>query len=60
METPWRLREHWGSSRDDLTLLDEALAIEEAGHFSAAGGETIVDLTSRGLTRDPLALNASR
>ena len=56
MEMLWWLREHWGSSRDDLTLLDEALAIEEAGHFSAAGGETIVDLTSRGLTRDPLAL----
>jgi predicted metal-dependent phosphotriesterase family hydrolase len=37
-------------------LHDEVLAIREVGAFRAAGGTTIVDCTSEGLGRDPLAL----
>jgi len=41
---------------DNWVLNDERLAIEEAREVSLAGGRTIVDLTSRGLKRDPEAL----
>lgn len=37
-------------------LNDEALAIEEVGHFKAAGGSCIVEVTSLGLGRKPAAL----
>ena len=46
------LREYRGNG----LLNDEALAIEEVGAFRDAGGRTIVDCTSEGLGRDPLAL----
>jgi len=38
------------------TLDDEDLAIEELNLFKNAGGRTVVDLTSIGIGRDPLAL----
>lgn len=44
------------NSLDNLTLLDEAVAIQEAGLFRRAGGGTIVDVTTIGIGRDPLAL----
>ncbi len=37
-------------------LLDENMAIEEALRFKYAGGRTLVDVTNRGIARDPLAL----
>src|SRR5689334_10659548 len=41
---------------DNLTLLDERVAVEEAMEFRLAGGGTIADCTTLGLGRDPLAL----
>ena len=41
---------------DNVRLLDEELAIREARIFKAQGGGTIVDVTTDGLGRDPLAL----
>lgn len=40
----------------DGLLLDEDIAIEEAVAFRKAGGNTIVDVTNRGLGRKPLAV----
>lgn len=42
----------------DRRLDDTSFAVEEVGHFRAAGGRTIVEVTSMGLGRDPLALRA--
>jgi predicted metal-dependent phosphotriesterase family hydrolase len=42
--------------RGDGLLNDHALAVEELAAFVAAGGATLVDCTSVGLSRDPLAL----
>jgi len=50
------VRYHWTSSIDNLLLLDEDLAIREAQHLVNAGGSTLVDVTSIGIARDPLAL----
>ena len=41
---------------DNYLLSDEATAIEEALEYKRLGGGTIVDVTSIGLRRDPLAL----
>ncbi len=43
-------------NREVLRLHDERLALEEAQNFALAGGGTIVDVTSRGIGRDPLGL----
>jgi len=40
-------------TRDPLVLDDFPLAVKEAGAFKAAGGATIIDVTSKGLGRDP-------
>ncbi len=48
-------------SYTNLQLLDEDQAIEEVGHFKRVGGGTIVDVTTVGIGRDPIALtNISR
>jgi phosphotriesterase-related protein len=44
------------NSLDNLTLLDEEVAIREAQLFKRAGGGTIVDTTTIGIGRDPEAL----
>lgn len=44
------------SCLDNIQLLDESLAIEEARRFKNEGGGTIVDVTTASLGRDPLAL----
>ena len=41
---------------DNLLTIDEEVAISEARLFKNAGGDTLVDVTSVGLSRDPLAL----
>ena len=56
MENLWWVRHYWNSSIDNLRLLDVDVATEEAGEFYNAGGSTIVDVTSIGIGRDPLAL----
>lgn len=50
------IRQHWTSHRDNLRLVDEALAVEELRRFARAGGDAIVDPTVDGIGRDPLAL----
>lgn len=46
----------WVTGRLDGLLNNEALIIEELAAFTAAGGRSLVDTTSRGLGRDPLAI----
>ena len=50
------VRQHFSSNLDNLQLLDEGVARDEALLFKHAGGQTFVDPTNRGLARDPLAL----
>ena len=50
------LRYHLTANLDNLRLLDEQEAIDEAMLFKKAGGNTIVDLTNIGSGRDPKAL----
>jgi phosphotriesterase-related protein len=50
------VRHHFSSNLDNLQLLDETVARDEALLFKHAGGQTFVDPTNRGLARDPLAL----
>jgi len=49
-------RYHPLENRDNLTLLDEKLAISELMHFRNAGGNSVVDATNIEIHRDPLAL----
>jgi phosphotriesterase-related protein len=46
----------WFSSLDNLSLTDETAAVEEARLFRRDGGQTLVDPTTAGIGRDPLAL----
>jgi phosphotriesterase-related protein len=46
----------WNHHRDSMNLIDERVAIEEATEWQLEGGGTIVDATSLGIGRDPLAL----
>jgi len=50
------VRHNFSSNLDNLQLLDERVARDEALLFKHAGGQTLVDPTNRGLARDPLAL----
>jgi phosphotriesterase-related protein len=50
------LRYHPYQNLDNMRLLDEAEAIDEAMLFQRAGGNTIVDVTTIGIGRDPEAL----
>jgi len=50
------IRFHIFENRDNLILDDEGLIIKEASRFRLAGGKSIVDLTNRGIGRDPHAL----
>ena len=46
----------WSYHRDSMNMLDERIAVEEAMELRLEGGGTIVDATSIGIGRDPLAL----
>jgi phosphotriesterase-related protein len=46
----------WFRNHANLKVLDEQLAIKEALRFRHAGGDSMVDTTSIGIARDPLAL----
>jgi phosphotriesterase-related protein len=61
MKNLGRVRYNPFGSYTNLQLLDEDLAIEEVSHFKRVGGGTIVDVTTVGIGRDPIALsNISR
>lgn len=50
------LRHNQLSSRDNIRLLDEELAVQELMYFKQEGGKTIIELSNVNLLRDPLAL----
>ncbi len=50
------IRYHPGENLDNLQLFDEQEAIDEAMLFRKAGGNTILDVTTIGIGRDPKAL----
>ena len=50
------IRQYWTSNVDNLQLYDEEVAIEEMGRYYRAGGDAIVDATTRWIARDPRAL----
>ena len=51
----WVRYNHY-SNQDNLMLIDEATTIAEAELYKRVGGGTIVDATTIGIGRDPLAL----
>ncbi len=52
----WWLHYHLFVNLDDLLLLDEQEAIDEAMRYKLAGGNSIVEMSNIGLGRDPAAL----
>ena len=50
------IRYNWTSNIDNMEMLNEETAIEEVSFYVRSGGATIVDATSIGIGRDPLAL----
>ena len=56
MENLWWVRRHVCSSRDNVLLQDEQLAIKEASYCRQAGGRTIVDVTTDQFGRNPVGL----
>ena len=61
IENLWWVRHYWNSNIDNLQLTDIELTTREAKEYYDAGGSTIVDVTSIGIGRDPVALfNISR
>ncbi|MDA1189696.1 MAG: phosphotriesterase-related protein [Chloroflexi bacterium] len=56
MENLGWIRYNWTSNKDNMEVLDETTAINEARRYMMAGGGTIVDATTIGIGRDPLAL----
>lgn len=56
LSTLWWHRAHPNSSLPVLRLTDEATAVEELAVFAAAGGGTVVDLTSEQMGRNPAGL----
>jgi phosphotriesterase-related protein len=55
-EITWWLTYHQNSNRDNLVLGDEEVATKEALFYKHAGGRTVVDMTNKSFSRDPLAL----
>jgi phosphotriesterase-related protein len=58
LETLHDVRAHAFSVRDNLVLGDIENAIREMGELRAAGGSTLVEVTSHGIDRDVRALEA--
>lgn len=56
LETLGWLRYHAMENLENLQLLDEELAIKELQRYKWSGGNSLVDVTSIGIARDPLAL----
>ena len=50
------IRTHYFRHHPNLTLDDEELAAHEVRLYKAAGGSTIVDVSTPGIGRDPIAL----
>jgi phosphotriesterase-related protein len=52
LDTLWWVREHPMANRENLAQTDPGLASREVERFKAAGGTTIVEVSSIGLSRD--------
>ena len=50
------IKQFWVCNKENLVLDDPQVAINEVNNFMDAGGNTIVDVTSIGLSRNPSAL----
>ena len=53
VDNRWRIVANCNTNRDNLLLDDPAMIVEELRPFTAAGGRTLVDLTTRGLDPQP-------
>ena len=51
------IRYNWPNNRDNMMMMDEETAIAEALLYKRVGGGTLVDATTIGIGRDPLALS---
>ncbi len=56
LETVGYLKHYGYANRDDAQLLDIQTAIDEIGLYKQHGGSSVVDATSIGIARDPVAL----
>ena len=56
LETVGYLKHYGYANRDDAQLLDIGTAIGEIGLYKQHGGGSVVDATSIGISRDPVAL----
>ena len=56
MDILGNLGKRWWYNQDNNTLLDEGVQTEELRRWFLAGGGSVVDTTSIGIARDPLAL----
>ena len=56
LENLYIVRYNCNDNLDNLRLTDENLAVKEAMRFKLAGGCTIVEMSSIGLSRDPMGL----
>jgi phosphotriesterase-related protein len=56
MENLYWIKTHWINNIDNMQLMDQQLAINEAMFYKRAGGGTIVEVTNIGMSRDPLGL----
>ena len=56
LENLYWVRLNRSNNADNLKLTDEQLVIKEALLYKRAGGDTIVELSIRGMARDPLGL----
>ncbi len=57
MENLGWIRYNWTSNLDNLLLVEEKTALNEAMYYKMEGGSTLVDATTIGIGRDPLALS---
>ncbi|MDA1189218.1 MAG: hypothetical protein O2854_06020 [Chloroflexi bacterium] len=55
MDRLGKIAPRWSYNLDTQQLLDEKLAIEEVLRFKYEGGSSLVEATSMGIARDPLA-----
>ena len=56
MGSLWWVRRHVASNLDNMVFGDEQMAIKEALYYKNAGGNTLVDVTTDQIGRDPQAL----
>lgn len=56
LENVGQVRRYWHRNTHDARLTSEAEAVAELAHFKAAGGRTVVEVSSIGLERNPEGL----